>query len=56
MPNHMRVVSQAEGLEGPETKAEGPPKKADGQASPPPHASDPDTPPRQKRAVGGDVH
>ena len=56
MPNHMRVVTQAEGLEGPETKAEGPPKKADGQASPPPHASDPDTPPRQKRAVGGDVH
>jgi membrane fusion protein, multidrug efflux system len=53
MPNHIRVVSQSEGLEspetkeGPETKAEAPPKKADGQAAPPPHASDPDTPPKR---------
>lgn len=47
MPNHMRVVSQAEGLEGPETKAEAPPKKTDGQAAPPPHASDPGTPPKR---------
>jgi len=48
MPNHMRVVSQAESLEGPETKVEAPPKRADGQAAPPPQASDPDTPPKRE--------
>jgi hypothetical protein len=55
MPNHIRVVSQAEGVEGPETKAEASPKKADGQAAPA-HASDPDTPPRREGAIGDDVH
>ena len=55
MPNHIRVVSQSEGLESPETKAEAPPKKADGEAAPP-HASDPDTPPKRGGAIGDDVH
>ena len=45
MPSHVRVVSQAAGLEGAKTKAEASPKEPDGEAAPP-HEPDPEATPK----------